>query len=322
MLHTCSTTSRRSSPLPILTKEHTGYVFTIRTKKLLLTLDRFPPELCHEMAYITDAARWRALTIRDPDANGHFIYSVRSTNIYCRPTCPARLARRANVGFYATAFEAEAAGFRACKRCKPNTVLEDPQQRAVRKACLLIDEALSADDLKSLRLQDLAKKVNLTPRYLHKIFKDKTGFTPKEYGKRRTNEGSSPSTTPRFTTTTSASVQSWEWDTFDFNDLIDFGIESSPVLADDLAMPQWRPSAIDVGLDFDADGLLQHWNEGYDMNDLNLGIFFQSDMPVAVYQAAPASTDLRSQISVPNVSTFELDAAALLCESLRDILQV
>jgi methylphosphotriester-DNA--protein-cysteine methyltransferase len=275
------------------------------------------------MAYTSDAAKWRALTIRDPDANGHFIYSVRSTNIYCRPTCPGRLARRANVGFYATAFEAEAAGFRACKRCKPNTVLEDPQERAVEKACLLIDQALSSDDLKSLRLQDLAKKVNLTPRYFHKIFKDKTGFTPKEYAKRKTNEGSSPSATPPSTTTTDASVQSWEWGTFDFNDLIDFGTDLSPVLADDLAIPQEQPSAIDLRLDFDADGLLQPWNERYDMNGLDLGLFFQNDMPVDVYQAARASIDLESQKPVPNVSTFELDAAALLdCDSLTNILPV
>jgi methylphosphotriester-DNA--protein-cysteine methyltransferase len=274
------------------------------------------------MAYATDAARWRALTIRDPNASGHFIYSIKSTNIYCRPTCPGRLARRANVGFYTTAFEAEAAGFRACKRCKPNTVLEDPQERAVEKACLLIDEAMKADDLKSVRLQDLAKKVNLTPRYFHKIFKDKTGLTPKEYAKKKTNEGSSPSARSLLTTTTEASIQSWDWNTFDFNDLVDFGAESNPALTDDLTMPE-QPSARQLSLDFDGSGLLQPWSGGYEMDSLDQGLFFVNDMPVDSYRATSASVDLESEKAMPNVSTFELDAAALLeCDSLIDLLHV
>ncbi|KAF2259706.1 hypothetical protein CC78DRAFT_447067, partial [Lojkania enalia] len=136
--------------------------------------------------FTTDAARWRALTIRDASANGQFVYAVKSTNIYCRPICPARLARRANVGFYRTSAEAEKAGFRACKRCKPDAErIEDPQALAVTKVCNLIEEALKGEDPKSFRLQDLAKSVGLTPRYFHKIFKDKTGVTPKEYAKNK-----------------------------------------------------------------------------------------------------------------------------------------
>jgi methylphosphotriester-DNA--protein-cysteine methyltransferase len=134
------------------------------------------------MSFTTDQSRWRALTIRDPLADGKFVYSVKSTRIYCRPTCPARLARRANVGFFKTAAEAEAAGYRACKRCKPEIeVVDDPQARAVSKACAFIDAALKSDSPASLKLQDLAKSVGLTPRYFHKIFKDKKGMTPKEY---------------------------------------------------------------------------------------------------------------------------------------------
>ncbi|PSN63508.1 hypothetical protein BS50DRAFT_454573, partial [Corynespora cassiicola Philippines] len=134
------------------------------------------------MLFATDAARWRALTIRDPAANGHFVYSVKSTNCYCRPTCPGRLARRANVGFFHTAKEAEAAGFRACKRCKPDSdIVDDPQERAVTKALNIIDKAVKEKTVKAFRLQDLAKHVGLTPRYFHKIFKDKLGMTPKEY---------------------------------------------------------------------------------------------------------------------------------------------
>ncbi|CAA9957531.1 Ada Adenosine deaminase [Pyrenophora teres f. maculata] len=95
------------------------------------------------MAYLTDAARWRA-----PNSEGHFIYSIKPTNIYCRPTCPGRLARRTNISFYSALFEAEAAGFIACKHCKSKAVLEDLQERAVEKARMLIDEALSRDEQK------------------------------------------------------------------------------------------------------------------------------------------------------------------------------
>ncbi|EMD66997.1 hypothetical protein COCSADRAFT_178776 [Bipolaris sorokiniana ND90Pr] len=86
-------------------------------------------------SYTTPTSRYHALTTRDPLSSNAFIYAVKTTNIYCRPTCPARLARRANITFYSTWREAEAAGFRACKRCKPNvTVLDDKQEQAVKKA--------------------------------------------------------------------------------------------------------------------------------------------------------------------------------------------
>src|SRR5256885_323643 len=64
--------------------------------------------------------RWRAVAERDPAFDGKFVYAVKPTGVYCRPTCPARLARRENVTFYATGNDAEAAGFRACRRCRPN----------------------------------------------------------------------------------------------------------------------------------------------------------------------------------------------------------
>lgn len=136
------------------------------------------------MTFVTTQSRWRALTTRDATADGHFVYSVKSTGIYCKPNCSARLARRANVGFYDTAAEAEQAGFRACKRCKPESGnRDDPQERAVGKACMLIAEAKKNGNTGAIRLQDLATHVGLTPRYFHKIFKDKTGVTPKEYAR-------------------------------------------------------------------------------------------------------------------------------------------
>ena len=67
-----------------------------------------------------DAERWAAVQRRDRDADGAFYYSVRTTGVYCRPSCAARAARRENVRFHASCEEAEAAGFRPCKRCRPN----------------------------------------------------------------------------------------------------------------------------------------------------------------------------------------------------------
>ncbi|KAG9188611.1 hypothetical protein G6011_07316 [Alternaria panax] len=256
------------------------------------------------MAYATDAARWRALTVRDADANGHFIYSVKSTRIYCRPTCPGRLARRANVGFYATPSEAEAAGFRACKRCKPNTVLEDPQERAVEKACILIDEALKNEDPSSLRLQDLAKKVSLTPRYFHKIFKDKTGSTPKEYAKKMATQRSSPGTMSTSTTAADGGDQSHDWNTFDFNDLVDIGTDLSPLNMNNFTVPEEHSSAVHHDLCFDMSNVLDPWSDHF--------VFDQSaSWPADAFLGMPATPDHYEKAG-PSVSTLELDAAALL----------
>jgi AraC family transcriptional regulator of adaptative response/methylated-DNA-[protein]-cysteine methyltransferase len=72
------------------------------------------------LPFANDNARWDAVCRRDPASGGAFVYSVRTTGVYCRPSCGARLPRRENVGFHATCAKAEAAGFRPCKRCRPN----------------------------------------------------------------------------------------------------------------------------------------------------------------------------------------------------------
>lgn len=82
-------------------------------------------------SFSTDDARWEAVQHRDPAADGVFYCSVRSTGVYCRPSCASRVPRRENVGFHATAADAEAAGFRACKRCRPN---ETPLVTSIRFA--------------------------------------------------------------------------------------------------------------------------------------------------------------------------------------------
>jgi methylphosphotriester-DNA--protein-cysteine methyltransferase len=214
------------------------------------------------MAYTTDATRWRALATRDANANEHFVYSVRTTNVYCRPTCPARLARRANVGFYKTPLEAESDGFRACKRCKPNAVVEDPQKKAVEKACGLIEEAAMSTDPKAFKLQDLAKLVGLTPRYFHKIFKDKTGLTPKEYAKGRGRaHGESSASAP--SDTSGVYLGTADFNIFDFNDfenLVDFELDAGATLGYSLITGATQPSAMGFGNAIDMNTLHQMWS--------------------------------------------------------------
>jgi methylphosphotriester-DNA--protein-cysteine methyltransferase len=277
------------------------------------------------MAYSTDAARWRALATRDVNANGLFVYSVRSTNIYCRPTCPARLARRANVGFYETPLQAEADGFRACKRCKPNAVLEDPQERAVERACVLIDEAVKKDDSKALRLHDLAKNVGLTPRYFHKIFKDKMGMTPKEWASSRAARPNCSSETPALTVSATASPPGGaedeiaDWNSFNFNELVDFDIDGSATLGYNLTTGADEPVSMGHGNAIDMSILHELWISGHEPTGVETGAPIEGGN----FMSAPgdASTlDLwwpTMEKQMPVMSTFELDVDALLrCDSV------
>src|SRR5690349_9371372 len=90
--------------------------------------------------YATDDRRWAAVTRRDAEADGFFYYSVRTTGVYCRPSCPARLARRENVQFHSSCADAERAGFRACRRCRPqDATMAERHAVMVEKACRLIE---------------------------------------------------------------------------------------------------------------------------------------------------------------------------------------
>lgn len=121
--------------------------------------------------------RWAAVLARDPGADGAFFYAVRTTGVYCRPSCPSRRANRVNVTFHATAAEAEAAGFRPCRRCRPDATSRAHQQAAiVTRACRAIE---SADRM--LALAELAEAAGLSPWHFHRVFKGATGLTPREY---------------------------------------------------------------------------------------------------------------------------------------------
>lgn len=121
--------------------------------------------------------RWAALRRRDPAADGRFVYAVRSTGVYCRPSCAARAARPENVVFYATNAEAEQAGFRPCKRCRPDEPSQtDRRAEAVASACRLIEAAEEAP-----QLEELAATAGMSPHHFHRIFKQVTGVTPRAY---------------------------------------------------------------------------------------------------------------------------------------------
>jgi AraC family transcriptional regulator of adaptative response/methylated-DNA-[protein]-cysteine methyltransferase len=122
--------------------------------------------------------RWRSVVNRDADADGMFVYAVKSTGVYCRPSCPSRAAKPQNVTFYASCADAEAAGYRACRRCNPKGQSSSAAVAAVvAEACRLIEDA---EELP--KLDKLAASVGMSPFYFHRQFKAATGLTPKAYG--------------------------------------------------------------------------------------------------------------------------------------------
>ena len=128
-------------------------------------------------AFRSDEERWDAVVHRDRTADGLFYYSVRTTGVYCRPSCGARLPRRENVAFHASREDAERFGFRPCKRCRPDQpARQDQHAAAVTKACRLID---TADEVP--RLDELAAAAGMSNFHFHRVFKTITGVTPKGY---------------------------------------------------------------------------------------------------------------------------------------------
>lgn len=125
----------------------------------------------------SEARFWQAVIARDRAYDGTFYYSVATTGVYCRPSCPARRANRENVRFHATCEEAEEAGFRPCKRCRPREAsLHEIHAAKVEAACRLIEEA---DETPSL--DELARASGLSPYHFHRVFKAAVGITPKAY---------------------------------------------------------------------------------------------------------------------------------------------
>ena len=129
-----------------------------------------PPEMA-------DDPRWARIVARDKTADGCFWYSVATTGIYCRPSCPSRTANRKNVQLHDTLAAAKATGFRPCKRCNPDGIsIEGENAAIIAQACRLIEESEEEPSL-----NDLSEAVGRSPSYFHRMFKAITGLTPKDY---------------------------------------------------------------------------------------------------------------------------------------------
>jgi AraC family transcriptional regulator of adaptative response/methylated-DNA-[protein]-cysteine methyltransferase len=128
---------------------------------------------------MTMEKKWQAVQGRDAGADGKFFYAVRTTGVYCRPSCPSRRPRRESVEFFTTAHAAERAGYRACRRCRPTEISR--QVRAVQAACQHIERNLD----RNAPLTALARTVGMSPFHLARVFKRRLGVTPSQYRQAR-----------------------------------------------------------------------------------------------------------------------------------------
>jgi len=126
---------------------------------------------------LNDAARWDAVLAHDREADGRFVYAVRSTGVYCRPSCPSRRPRHDRVAFFKTPAGAREAGFRACLRCRPDaTGTADPWVEKIRRACVYLENVEGHPSLTTL-----AARVGGSPYHVQRNFKRLVGVTPREY---------------------------------------------------------------------------------------------------------------------------------------------
>jgi AraC family transcriptional regulator, regulatory protein of adaptative response / methylated-DNA-[protein]-cysteine methyltransferase len=139
---------------------------------LMLANSKIPTALS-----VAEDPRWARIVARDKTADGQLWYSVSTTGVYCRPSCPSRTANPENVQLHDTVESAKATGFRPCKRCNPNgPSIETENAALVTKACRIIEESEEAPSL-----EVLAGAVGRSPSYFHRMFKATTGLTPKDY---------------------------------------------------------------------------------------------------------------------------------------------
>jgi AraC family transcriptional regulator, regulatory protein of adaptative response / methylated-DNA-[protein]-cysteine methyltransferase len=126
---------------------------------------------------VADDIRWMRIVARDKTADGQFWYSVATTGVYCRPSCPSRVANPINVQLHDTLEDAKATGFRPCKRCNPDgPSIEAENAALVAKACRIIEEREEPPSL-----SELADATGRSPGYFHRVFNAATGLTPKDY---------------------------------------------------------------------------------------------------------------------------------------------
>ena len=130
----------------------------------------------------SNTTRWRAVLSHDARQDGAFVYGVRSTGIYCRPSCPSRRPRRAQVKFFALPQAAEQAGFRACRRCKPErSRAVNAQAALVERVCHAIKTRIAAGADGAIPLAALSGETGVSPHHLQRTFKRLMGITPRQY---------------------------------------------------------------------------------------------------------------------------------------------
>jgi AraC family transcriptional regulator of adaptative response/methylated-DNA-[protein]-cysteine methyltransferase len=140
-------------------------------------MKEMPTKQVHAAVPTESDPRWALIVARDRRADGAFYYSVATTGVYCRPSCGSRRANPKNVRFHRTTADAERAGFRPCRRCKPDQpALEQIQAAKVADICRAIESAGETPGL-----ADLARRAGLSPYHFHRVFKSVTGVTPRNY---------------------------------------------------------------------------------------------------------------------------------------------
>jgi AraC family transcriptional regulator of adaptative response/methylated-DNA-[protein]-cysteine methyltransferase len=133
-----------------------------------------------------EAAAWRAVATRDASADGRLFYAVTSTGVYCRPSCPSRRPRRENVRFFCSAGDAERAGFRACRRCRPNELTR--AAGSVARAKEILDRHAERGAEGNVSLGELAAAVDMSPFHLQRVFQAQVGLSPARYLRARRAE--------------------------------------------------------------------------------------------------------------------------------------
>jgi AraC family transcriptional regulator of adaptative response/methylated-DNA-[protein]-cysteine methyltransferase len=134
--------------------------------------------IAEELRDIEPDIYWQAVETRDARFDGIFLYAVRSTKIYCKPSCPSRRPRRTQVSYFAACADAEAEGFRACRRCLPREPrASDRRVETVLRVC----RAIEARGGEPLSLEELGAELKLSPHHLQRTFKNFTGITPRQY---------------------------------------------------------------------------------------------------------------------------------------------
>src|SRR6266481_4509067 len=123
--------------------------------------------------------KWSLVLAREAKADGRFVYAVKSTGVFCRPSCPSRRPRRENVEFFDSPAQAQQAGYRACRRCSP--LQRNPQTQKIEAACRYIDQNLDV----TLTLTAISSHVAISPFHFQRLFKRVLGISPREYQQAR-----------------------------------------------------------------------------------------------------------------------------------------